>query len=264
MAPRRGLAGFGGTELPAPLAVLADQPGRSGVYTDFDGTLAAIVDNPDAARPLDGAAEALGALADRYARVGVISGRPVRFLLEHVAAPGVDLWGEYGLERVIDGDIRAADGAPQWREAVEVVAARASAAGVAERVERKSLSVTLHWRADPGREAAVRAWAAGEAARAGLEVLAARQAVELRPPLQRDKGTALAEAAAGLGAACFLGDDRGDLAAFDALDRLAAGAVYVTRIAVHSSEMPEELERRADIVVDGPQGALDLLNALLV
>ena len=250
-------------ELPAPLEVLAAHPQHAGVYTDFDGTLARIVDNPDEVRALDGVGETLGALAERYERVGVISGRPVRFLLDNVAAPGIDLWGEYGLERVVDGEIRAADGATSWRGAVEDVAARADAAGVAERVERKSLSVTLHWRADPEREDAVRSWASAEAARTGLEVLPARKAVELRPPLRRDKGTALAEAAAGLGAACFLGDDRGDLSAFDTLDRLAADGVHVTRIAVRSSEMPAELEQRADIVVDGPEGALELLRALL-
>ena len=250
-------------KLPAPLDVLASQPERAGVYTDFDGTLARIVDNPDEARALEGVGETLGALAERYERVGVISGRPVRFLLDNVAAPRVDLWGEYGLERAVDGEVRAAEGATSWRSTVEEVAARADAVGVAERVERKSLSVTLHWRADPEREAAVREWAAGEAARTGLEALSARKAVELRPPLHRDKGTALAEAAAGLGAACFLGDDRGDLAAFDALDHLAAGGVHVTRIAVRSSEMPAELEQRADVVVDGPEGALELLRALL-
>jgi trehalose 6-phosphate phosphatase len=250
-------------ELPALLDVFAAQPERAGVYTDFDGTLARIVDNPDAARPLDGTADTLAALADRYARVGVISGRPVRFLLDNVGASGVDLWGEYGLERVVDGEIRAAEGAASWRAAVEDVAARADAAGIAERVERKSLSVTLHWRADPERESAVRTWAADEAARTGLEALSARKAVELRPPLRRDKGTALAEAAAGLGAACFLGDDRGDLAAFDALDRMAADGMHVARIGVRSAEMPPELEQRADLIVDGPEGALELLRALL-
>lgn len=239
------------------------RPQQSGVYTDFDGTLAPIVDDPDAARGLDGASDTLAALAQRYARVGVISGRPVRFLLDNVGAPGVDLWGEYGLERAIDGDIRAADGAVSWRAIVEEVAARADRSGIAERVERKSLSLTLHWRADPGREAAVRAWAADEATRTGLELANARKAVELRPPLQLDKGTALAEAAAGLHAACFLGDDRGDLAAFDALDRLATDGVHVTRIAVRSSEMPGELEERADLIVDGPHGALALLRSLL-
>ena len=245
------------------MQVLASHPEQAGVYTDFDGTLARIVDNPDGARALNGAGDTLAALAAQYERVGVISGRPVRFLLDNVGAPGVDLWGEYGLERAVDGEIRAAEGAETWRDTVEAVAARADAAGVAERVERKSLSVTLHWRAGPEREAAVRTWADAEASSTGLEALPARKAIELRPPLKRNKGTALAEAAAGLAAACFLGDDRGDLAAFDALDRMATNGVHVTRIAVRSSEMPPELEQRADIVVDGPEGALDLLRALL-
>lgn len=250
--------------VPAALEVFRARPERAGVYTDFDGTLAPIVDDPAEARALEGAGDTLAALAGRFERVGVISGRPVRFLLDNVGAPGVDLWGEYGLERAVAGEIRAADGAASWRDVVEEVAARADEAAVAERVERKSLSLTLHWRAEPGRADAVKAWAAEEAARTGLELAEARKAVELRPPLRRDKGTALAEAAAGLAAACFLGDDGGDLAAFDALDRFAADGLHVARVGVRSSEMPEELERRADVVVDGPQGALDLLRALLL
>ena len=45
--------------------------------------------------------------------------------------------------------------------------------------------------------------------------------VELHPPVAVDKGTVLAELASGLAAACFIGDDAGDLPAFDALDELA-------------------------------------------
>ena len=90
--------------------------------------------------------------------------------------------------------------------------------------------------------------------------------VELHPPIEADKGTALAALARtvpGLGAACFLGDDRGDLTAFDALDRLAVEGVVGVRIAVNSQEAPEELLARADLVVDGPLGALGALRALL-
>jgi trehalose 6-phosphate phosphatase len=86
---------------------------------------------------------------------------------------------------------------------------------------------------------------------------------ELRPPIRRDKGAVLAEAAAGRRHVCFLGDDRGDLSAFDALDRLAADGASVVRVAVTSPEAPEELLARADLVVDGPEGALSFLGALL-
>jgi trehalose 6-phosphate phosphatase len=243
-------------------ASFLEKPAEAGIYTDFDGTLAPIVDDPSHAVPLEGVSDALAALAARYARVGVISGRPVAFLRQMVSAPGVDLWGEYGLERAVGGAVEAAEGAPEWKSRIDEAAGRAEAAGVAERVERKNLSVTLHYRADPEREAAVRGWAGAEAERSGLDLQPARMAIELRPPLRRDKGTALAEAAAGLGAVCFLGDDRGDLAAFDGLDRLAKDGAHTVRVAVRSPEMAAELEQRADVIVEGPLGALDLLAAL--
>ena len=248
--------------LPEPLLALAAHPGTSGVFTDFDGTLAPIVDDPAAARPLPGARETLAALARRFARVGVISGRPVAFLRERVGAPRLLLSGEYGLEQAEDDAVTADPDALRWRPTVEEGARRAEAAGIAERVERKGLSFTLHFRQDPPRRAAVHAWASEEAARSGLAVHEARLALELRPPVGRDKGTALAAAAAGLEAVCFLGDDRGDLAAFDALDALAGAGAHVVRVGVRSVEMPADLERRADFVVDGPEGALDVLRAL--
>ncbi len=43
---------------------------------------------------------------------------------------------------------------------------------------------------------------------------------ELRPPVPTDKGTVVTELAAGLAAVCFVGDDTGDLPAFEALRRL--------------------------------------------
>ena len=63
---------------------------------------------------------------------------------------------------------------------------------------------------------------------------------------------------------CFLGDDAGDLAAFDALDRMAAAGIYTLRVAALAGpESPDELLRRADHVVLGPSGASALLERLL-
>ncbi|HET7720248.1 MAG TPA: hypothetical protein VFK43_09805, partial [Acidimicrobiales bacterium] len=91
----------------------------------------------------------------------------------------------------------------------------------------------------------------------------ARMSFELRPPLKRDKGTVLAEAAAGRRQVCFLGDDRGDLTAFDTLDRMAAEGATVLRVGVDSTEAPAELLERADVVVEGPEGSLRILRGLL-
>src|SRR5205823_4752405 len=122
-------------------------------------------------------------LARRYARVGVISGRPVSFLLDHLGGRGVELSGLYGLEWATAGDgIAVHPDAARWRTVVEEVATTSEAHGPAGMlVERKGLSVTLHYRADPEQHDAVRRWAEAEGARAGLVVHVARKSYELRP-----------------------------------------------------------------------------------
>ena len=249
---------------PDLLGPLRTKPDRSGVFSDFDGTLSAIVVDAADAGPLPGVADALATLAVRYARVGVISGRPAAFLLEHFGGRGLALSGLYGLERVAaDGGVAVDGEVERWRPVVTEAADRAEAEGwPAGLVERKGLSVTLHFRAAPEREMAARAWAEAEAARTGLALMPARMSYELRPPVTADKGTALAALASDLDAACFIGDDLGDIPAFDALDQMADTGVAVVRVGVRSDEAPSELLDRADLVVDGPSGALELLRVL--
>jgi trehalose 6-phosphate phosphatase len=240
-------------------------PGAAAVFTDFDGTLAAIVDDPAAARPLPGVGEVMGGLASRFGRVGVISGRPAAFLLEHLGGHGLVLSGLYGLEEASDDrGVQAIPEADRWRPVVEEAACRAEEelAGAKIGVERKGLSITVHFRSDPSADGVAREWAEGEAARTGLALHPARMSYELRPPIPRDKGSVLADAAAGAGVACFMGDDVGDVSAFEALDRLADRGAATLRVGVANDEAPPELLDRADLVVDGPEGALGLLRRL--
>jgi len=249
------------TELLAPF--LAD-PAGTGVFSDFDGTLAPIVDDPAESRPLPGVVDALGDLARRYGRVGVISGRPASFLQAHLGGRGLFLSGLYGLELVEGGAVHPVTEAEPWRLVVEETAAAAEAGlppGLG--VERKGLSVTVHYRVDQSQREAAEAWTAERAEATGLVVHAARMSFELRPPLELDKGTVLAAAAEGCRQVCFLGDDRGDLEAFDALDRMAADGATVVKVGVRSQEAPAEILERADVVVDGPEGSLSFLRALL-
>ena len=53
-------AGDAAAHLPAPLRPLAAEPARSALFLDFDGTLAAIVEDPAAARPAARRARAAG------------------------------------------------------------------------------------------------------------------------------------------------------------------------------------------------------------
>lgn len=243
-----------------PFEPFRTQPSRAAILTDFDGTLAPIVADPWAAVPLPGVVDVLHRLAERYALVGVVSGRPVSYLVGHLGS-GLWLSGLYGLETFDRGTLVEAPQAAEWRPVVEGAVARAEREfGVA--VEAKGLSLTIHFRTRPELGPTVRAWADAEAARSGLVVRAAKASLELHPPVKADKGTVLEAAAAGMTAVCFLGDDVGDLPAFDGLDRLADAGVHTVRVAVSTSEAPAALLDRADVVVDGPAGALAVLEAL--
>lgn len=247
-------------------------PGRAGVLTDFDGTLAAIVDDPGLSRPLPGAVDALHRLATVYRRVAVVSGRPASFLATHLelagrpagAGEGLLAVGLYGLEVADGGRVTTDPRAAGWRAVVDEVAGRAEADAPSDVVvERKGLTVTLHYRTAPHRAAWVEGYGAEQAARTGLVVHPAKMSAELRPPLAVDKGTVVGQLAEGLDAVCFLGDDIGDLPAFEVLDRLRATGVSTVKVGVRSDEAPPELLDAADLVVDGPEGAVAVLSALL-
>jgi trehalose 6-phosphate phosphatase len=135
---------------------VAGQAGRTALCLDFDGTLAPIVDDPEAAAPLPGTPELLGRLAGRFAAVALVSGRPAAWLAGRAAARGVRYLGLYGLEEIVDGRVVVAPEAEQVRPAVRAalreLAADPAVVAAGAYVEDKGLSVGVHLRrvADPG------------------------------------------------------------------------------------------------------------------
>ena len=134
-------------------------------------------------------------------------------------------------------------------------------------MEDKGYALTLHYRRTPDPAAAAgpaHEIALAAAREAGCVVRAGRLCWEILPPADMDKGLAVEEEcrAAALGSALFAGDDVGDLAAFDALDRLADGGVATTKIGVRSPEAPQALLERADVLLDGPAAVVEYLRAL--
>src|SRR4029078_3258306 len=101
----------------------------------------------------------------------------------------------------------------------------------------------------------------------GLVVEPGRFVHELRPA-GGDKGDALrtlVDQAISVGSplkvVVFVGDDLGDLAAFDAVDRFRAEGTPGLLVCSGSTEVTA-LADRADLVVDGPDGVVTLLGAL--
>jgi trehalose 6-phosphate phosphatase len=242
------------------------------VVTDFDGTLAPIVEDPAMARPLPGTAALLARLALRFGVVAVVSGRPVSFLVEQLVtagpsgrvpgAEGVQLVGLYGLESAAPGGgVVVEPAAAPWRAVVARVAGRLRAdapAGVG--VESKDLAVTVHWRRAPSSAGWAADRVAAEAGRSGLVAHEGRFSLELRPPLAVDKGTVLRRLTGSCTAACYLGDDLGDLPAFAELsDWAAADGRDGVAVAVVDEETAPEVAALADLTVTGPEAAAQLL-----
>jgi trehalose 6-phosphate phosphatase len=244
--------------LPELLLPLTRDPRHSALCLDFDGTLSAIVPDPVGARPWPGVTALLAGLAARFGLVAVISGRPVDFLHEVLGSPaGVTLIGLYGLGQV------GPDARP-WEPAVVAAVQRARAeAPSGVYVEPKGLTVTLHWRQAPEAGPWAAAFAEAEERRGGLRSHPGRLSLELRPPLNVDKGTVVRDLVVGMKAVAVFGDDLGDLPAFDAARELAAAGVAVALVAVTDAESDARVAAAADLIVEGPAGAVALLEQLI-
>ena len=136
------------------------------------------------------------------------------------------------------------------------------------RIEDKGAIVAFHWRGARDEAAAltqIEAIAA-EAEGAGFLTHWGRKVLEVRPPVPIDKGQAVRELLrrTPVRAATFGGDDATDLDVFDVLGEMRSeGALdAAVCVGVRSDEGPTAIVERADIVVDGTSGFVQVLEVL--
>ena len=136
------------------------------------------------------------------------------------------------------------------------------------RSEDKQAIKAFHWRGAPDEDAAEQAVRdiAERAQREGLAIHWGRKVLEVRPPVEINKGRGVRRLLDGrdLAAGLYVGDDVTDLDAFAGLrglvdEGLLGAAVCV---GVRSEETPQQLEEQSDLLVDGPLGVRGLLMAL--
>ncbi len=246
---------------------------------DFDGTLSPIVDDPDSARIHPEAADVLAELSERVAAIAVITGRPARQVLalgdldevgNRIGETGRELllFGQYGNERWTSTNRRIISPRPPPGLSTFLGELR----GLLRRtdadeafVEEKGLAVAIHTRRLPDADAAFDRLlpVLGEAAsRHHLAIEPGRQVIEVRAP-GMDKGQvvrALAEEVKA-GGFLFAGDDLGDVDAFEAVAGLRDDGLP-TLLVCSGSDEERALAALADVVVDGPDGVLELLRTL--
>lgn len=247
------------------LAAILAAPRRSLVALDYDGTLAPIVARPDEAVAQPGAVEALTQLAAHVGRVALVTGRPADLVVAlggFDRVPGLMVLGQYGVQRWQTGSLEQEAPLPGLVLAREALGALVVGDGL--EVEDKGHSLVVHTRqaADPSGALARLVGPIGQLAEeAGLEFHTGRLVLELRPP-GHDKGSALLTLMDDVSAVLYVGDDRGDLAAFDAVDRLRDKGTAGLLVCSDSDEGPDELRDRADLIVAGPPGVVQLLEDL--
>jgi trehalose 6-phosphate phosphatase len=254
------------TARPTAMAALAAQPTSGALVLDFDGVLAPVVEDPETSAMPARVAESLARLARSLATVAVISGRPAAFLAGRVRVPGIRLLGSYGMEEIKDGNGQPSPAAAEWLAAVD--AAREELAGLlgtqpGVRIEAKPVSVAVHWRQAPDRAAAaaeVTRATARVAAATGLRLEPGKLVYELRPPIDVDKGTAVAALIRETRPAVtvYAGDDLGDL---PALRVVHDGGGYGLAVD-HGAETDPKLLAAADEVIAGTDGFADWLAEL--
>ena len=238
---------------PVRLVRFRSEPEKAAVLLDVDGTLAPIVERPEDAAVPEETRREVERLAGRYALLACISGRPAADARRMVGLDGIEYVGVHGLE----GHPGVAEYTPRLERVIDT-------ADWPWRVETKAgVTAAFHYREVEDEEAAEAVGRVVETAEElGLAVQRGRKVVEVKPPIDADKGTAarrLLEEQE-IDRALYAGDDTTDLDAFRGLDE--AELDVAVKVAVGSPEMNPRLLTEADLVVDGPGELLYLLRTL--
>ncbi len=234
------------------------------VLLDFDGTVSEIVNDPNAAALIPGAADVLESLAARCP-VAVVSGRGLDDIKARVGVPGIWYAGSHGFELLSpDGTYHQNE---VGAEAIRVLADAESE--LRERladigglvVENKRFSVAVHYRnVAPDRVDGITAAVRIIGQRNNLRVTGGRMVIELRPDVDWGKGKTLEWILDQLDGRelllpIYIGDDLTDEDAFDAIRHMGVG------VAVRSAESGDR-RSAARFALDDPDAVLQFLTRI--
>ena len=236
------------------------------VMLDVDGTLAPIAPTPEQAAIPPATLDVLRRIATLPSvTLAFISGRAAMDTWRMTGVEGAWVAGNHGGEfREPGGTIAVHPEVLKFEDDITAAATRLERdlAGVPGAfVENKRWTISVHYRqvADAAQQELI-SRAETSAKVHGLRLMDGKKIVELRPPVDVNKGTAVttllqrAGVSAESGAALYAGDDRTDEDAFRALRAAAPNAITI-RVA-HGSP----LSTTAEFELDGPEELRELLE----
>ncbi|GAA1832554.1 trehalose-phosphatase [Actinomadura chokoriensis] len=247
-------------------------PRQVGVVLDLDGSLWRSVQYPNRPDVDKRVPDTLRKLNEQVGSLGFLTGRSVeqvRSFLGDVSR--FHVLGQFGAEYAYKDDhdlwVPVPPGLAEARTRLGQVLREAQLEGVTvEDVKSHMVAVHLPPGLDPADVADLVEAIQGLALATGLAFTPGHGVVEIGPP-GVNKEWALKRFVSGrrrkLSTIMYVGDSGPDLRAFDALDRLRTEeGGQVSTLKVCASDHPK-LTRRADAVVDGPVGTVELLLTLV-
>ena len=249
--------------LDAITGILAHSP--FGLITDIDGTISEIAPSPAEAQVHHECKAQLSRLVERLPLVAAISGRPVLEAKEMVGVDGMVYIGNHGLERWQDGVTEYVEGAEEYR--AKVAAARQGLMDLTSienlYMEDKGIALAIHYRNCLDRQQArqsILKQVEGSRSAKGFKIVEGKMVVELRPPVEVNKGSAVKDLIRDyrLCGGLYLGDDASDIDAFRVVHRDGFAAVGVL-----GDETPDEVVREADYTLDGVSEVARFLKRLV-
>lgn len=228
-----------------------------GLFADVDGTIAEIAPSPAEARVSPVCRDSLITLAKHLAVVAAVSGRTAVEARRMVGINEMVYIGNHGYEKWAGGEVGLVPGVEDYPTKITEVLDKfdklVSIDGII--VENKGPTASIHYRRCLDHEAALRAVLSaveGLAKDADLRISLGKLVVELRPPLEVSKGTAvcsLIEEHRLSGAIC-LGDDLTDVDTFVALHKKKPPFKGLA-IGVIGEETPSQVAKEADFILNG-------------
>ena len=213
----------------------------------------------------------LGALRLRLALVAIITGRSARQARDILGLYDLVYVGNHGLERLEAENVTIAEEARPFMSSLEqlVTRLRARFPSTGFFFEDKDASFAVHYRHVEDHEKALEDLleSIGDLAAVGqVRVLMGKTVVNVLPPVDLNKGTAVASLIReyGLSGAILIGDDVTDLDSFRAASSLSGYEGFRSlSVAVVGPDSPPELENEADFTLSSVSEVQEFLDWLV-
>jgi len=241
--------------------------------TDVDGTISEIVPTPDEAMVTESMQNALIKLHEKFQLVAVVSGRSVLNAREMVGVEGLLYVGNHGMEFLKNNHLSMDPQVEKYLPQIKKTGKKIKE-GDLSRInglifEDKGICYSIHYRCSHSpenvREKILNTLQKDPECK-NLNISEGRRLVELKPPVNCDKGTILHGVIDqyNLKKIIYLGDDITDSDAFNKLKELEnEGKIEGAGILVRSSEIPSYVKKHSSFFVNDVDEVLKFFQWLL-